>query len=162
MKSTFAIPWIFCSLAVSVFSLSASDARLDRETLRGVKSLYVIVSVPANEGLNGGQIQADVVDRLRFAGINVTDLNRSALLLPCLFVSANVLKRQDGSWVYEVSVSLNQAVTIAANHSFYMAPTWSLSTLAFASGSAVPEVVESDVNNLAKKFIHAYLDVNRP
>lgn len=152
--------WICSLLSTLVTNVNASDSRLDRETLRGIKRLYVVVSVPPNEGINGGQIQADVVGRVRSAGINVTDLNRAALSLPCLFVSANVLKRQDGSWVYEVSVSLNQAVTIVGNHSSYMAPTWSVSTLAFASGSAVLEFVRSDVNSLADRFIRAYLGVN--
>jgi hypothetical protein len=114
--------------------------------------LYVIVSVPADDGLNGGEIQADVVDRLRSAGINATDLDRSSLLLPCLLVSARV---------YEVSISLNQAVRIVANNGSYMAPTWSVSTLAFASGSGMPEFVRSDANHLADKFISAYLGVNR-
>ena len=162
MKFALAIPWILCFCTTSVFDLNASDTRLDRETLTGVRSLYVIVSVPAEAGLDGGRIQADAVDRLRSAGINVANVNRSTLLLPCLYVSVNVLKRQDGSWVYEVSVSLNQAVTIVANHSSYMAPTWSVSTLAFATGSAVPGFLRSDVNSLADKFIRAYLGVNHP
>jgi hypothetical protein len=162
MKRAFPILRIFCLLVTLAANSNASDTPLDRETLRDVKSLYVIVSVPSNDGLNGSRIHADAVDRLRSAGISVIDLNRSALLLPCLLVSANILKRQDGSWVYEVSVSLNQAVTIVAKHSSYMASTWSVSTLAFASGSDAPGFVRSDVNNLVDKFIRVYLGVNRP
>jgi hypothetical protein len=155
------IPWIIGLLAAFASRLDASDTALDRETLRGVKALYVIVSIPADRGLNGQRIQRDVTERLRSADIKVSDLNPSALVLPCLFVSANVLKRQDDSWVYEVSVALHQAVTVAATKMSYMAPTWSVSTLAFASGSAAPEFVGSDINDLTDKFIAAYFAVNR-
>jgi hypothetical protein len=150
-----------CFCAASVFNLNASDTRLDRETLTGVKSLYVIVAVPVNDGLDGGQIQADMVDRLRSAGINVTGLNRAAPLMPCLFASINVLKRQDGSRVYEASVSLNQAVGIVASNGSYMAPTWPVNTLGLATDSNVPRFIRSDVNDLADKFIRAYWGVNR-
>lgn len=142
--------------------INASDTALDRETLRGVKTLYVIVSAPADSGLDGAQIQRDAVQRLRSAGIRVTDISPSALLLPSLLVSATILRRQDGLWVYEVSVSLNQAVTIVSTNGRYMAPTWSLSTLAVATASAAPRFVGTDIRDLTDKFIHAYLEVDHP
>jgi hypothetical protein len=142
-------------------ALSASDTALDRETLRGLKSIYVVVSVPSNEALQGDRIQADVADRLRLAGIAVRDLNLETLSLPCLFVSATLLKRPDGLVAYAISVSLNQAVTVIATNRSYMAPTWSANTLAVASGSDTQRFVRSDVVDLADKFISAYRSVNR-
>jgi hypothetical protein len=87
-------------------------------------------------------------------------VNRTTLLRPCLFVNANILKRPDGSVVYEGSVSLNQEVTIVSNSRSYMAPTRSASTLAFAAASEVSKFVHSDINSLADRFIRAYLEVN--
>lgn len=138
--------------------LSASDSRLDRETLRGISQLYIIVSVQTKDGLNGNQIEADIDRRLRAAGIKVAG---AAPRLPCLFVSVNVLKHKDGTWIYEASVSLNQAVTITANNGLYMASTWSSSILAFASSSDGPGLVRTDIETLAEKFIGAYSSVNR-
>jgi len=145
-------------ISLSANPLGASDSRLDRETLKGINQLYIIVSVQTKDGLNGNQIEADIDRRLRAAGIKVAG---AAPRLPCLFVSVNVLKHKDGSWIYEASASLNQAVTIAANNGIYMASTWSASILAFASSSDGPGLVRADIETLAEKFIGAYLSVNR-
>jgi hypothetical protein len=147
---------LFISLLAG--SLSGSDSRLDRETLKGISQLYVIISVQTKDGLNGSQIEMDLDRRLRAAGIKIVG---SDAHLPCLFVSANVLRHKDGSWIYEVSISLNQAVTIVANNGNYMASTWSTSMLAFASNSDAPGFVRSDIETLTEKFIAAYLSVNR-
>lgn len=159
MKSASTLLWISCLLA-SITNVKASDTELDRETLKSVKTVYVLVALPTGTGLAGEQIQTDVTGSLRAAGINVSELNRPALSLPCVFVSVNLLKRQDGSWVYEVSLSLNQAVMIVASGHPYMAPTWSASTLAFVPGSTAPEFVETDIEDLTNKFIHAFLAVH--
>jgi hypothetical protein len=143
-------------------ALRASDTRLDRETLRGLTALYVVVSNPAGAALDGSRIQAKVVERLRSAGIRVVDADPSTILLPSLFVNISILTRKDESWIYEVSLSLNQAVTIAATHASYMAPTWSVTTLATAGGPGAAGFVRTDVNELTEKFIRAYLAVNRP
>jgi hypothetical protein len=151
-----AVGVLFISLLAG--SLSGSDSKLDRETLKGIDPLYIIVSVQTKDGLNGSQIEMDLDRHMRAAGIKVV---RSDPHLPCLFVSANVLRHKDGSWIYEVSVSLNQAVTIAANNGPYMASTWSTSILASASSRDAPGFVRTDIETLTAKFIGAYLSVNR-
>ena len=155
---------IFCAallLAGQVSWLGASDTALDRETLRSVKTLYVLVSLPGNSGLDGSQIQRDVSQRLRAGGVSLTDVKVSTIALPCLLVSVNLLKRQDGSLVYEVSVSLNQEVTVKSTNASYMAATWSVSTLAVAKGSGMARYVEADIRGLAVKFVNAYESANR-
>ena len=153
MKTAFGVLLI----SLSACYMSASDSRLDRETMKGINQLYVIVSVQTKDGLNGSQIEADIDRRLRGAGIRVVGTTPR---LPCLFVSVSVLKHKDGSWIYEASVSLNQSVTIAANNSPYMASTWSTSILAFASGSDAPRLVRTDIETLTEQFVGAYISVN--
>jgi hypothetical protein len=142
-------------------SLPASDSKLDRDTLRGLKAMYVIVAIEAHSGLSGPQIQADVVNRLRAAGIQIAEVNGTGELgRPCLFVTVNILKRHDGSWFYEASVALNQAVTIAASGASYMAGTWSVSALSVAMRSEGPESARMDIDTLTDKFVRAYLAAN--
>jgi hypothetical protein len=159
-KIQLALVLILCFLVAPGAHLRGSDSSLDRETFRSVKALYVVVSVPADGSLHGEQIRGDIVELLRSADVKVIDADRSSLALPCLFVSTNILKRQDGSWIYEVSVSVNQEVTIISTKRSYMASTWSVTTLATAASSAAPGFIRSDISNLAEKFVHAYRSVN--
>src|SRR5258706_8465254 len=88
-----------------------SDSQSDKETLKGIKSLNVVVeNLDASEisdGLTVSQIQTDVELRLRKAGLVVTaDQTANGVFL---VINANLLKVTDlPMYAFNIEVSLMQ------------------------------------------------------
>jgi len=62
-------------LALCCLPVLASDSAMDRETLRGLKAIKVVVDRPSpdleHEGLTRDQLQSDIEEQLQKAGITV-------------------------------------------------------------------------------------------
>jgi hypothetical protein len=155
-------------IAVLAFALIcgnayAGDTEPERNSLKGLKAIYVLVE-PLNkdiikDGLNSDIIEADVLLRLRLAGIRILSRNEffKELGFPYLYINADALKLQRGGYVYNIDVAVMQAVILERFFVRLQAQTWSREDL-----GATPrlDTIRDSVNILVAQFIHAYLSVN--
>jgi hypothetical protein len=130
MKAALTAPLFLCFLSVCSSSARA-DEKKDRETLRGITGIVVLVadfgSDAKSDGLTSEQVQTDTELRLRKAGVRVLTLpdvvNTRAFIL---FVHPTFLKdKSDDLYAVECQVSLDQYVTVAANGVGTSVSTWS-------------------------------------
>jgi hypothetical protein len=136
-----------------------SDLPFDRATLVGIKSIRVIIedlTPESPEGLTKSQLQTDVELKLRLAGAKVPD---SPSPHPYLYVRVNSMT-SGVNYVYAITVSLEQPVTVLATNTLYPASTWSVDTIAIAGRSVALEKIRSNVADSVDKFLNAYLSVN--
>lgn len=147
------------SLLAASTNLSADDGKLERDTLRNITAVHVVIEEIASDALRDGlakeQIQTDVELRLRKAGVAVVD---SAV--PMLYVNANVIKGKNGVYGYSCEIRLEQPVTVLSNQAFTMAPTWSTGGTGLVAISIMPMVVRNDIGDYVDQFINAYLSVH--
>ncbi|HTX13707.1 MAG TPA: hypothetical protein VMD77_00320 [Candidatus Baltobacteraceae bacterium] len=140
--------------------VGASDSPPNRESLRGLKGVAVLIEDIdphiAAEGLTRDTIQNDVELRLREAGISIltgpTD--------PYLYVRVSVQERVD-IWFYVIEVSLKQAVTLYRNPEISLdGSTWSVMGYGSVGKDMGVNEVRDNVKDEADRFANAYLSVN--
>ncbi|HXG18801.1 MAG TPA: hypothetical protein VNN62_06985 [Methylomirabilota bacterium] len=149
-------------------SLRASAEMPDRakETLRDLPGVTVVIeplqAAAEHDGLTQHQLQIDVEQQLRTAGIRVLthDEWRQTPGSPYLYVNVAALKKNYGLYAYSIEVCLNQVVTLLRNqHIQEFAETWEtreVGTVGQDRLSTVRESVAAHVNT----FIRDYRAVN--
>src|SRR5215470_2939077 len=125
-------------LLISVAAMGfASDDKTDRASLRGIKALCLVVEVTdqgqgAGNGPNQEQLQSDVRDRLRWAGIPLDKDSTTCLYLnvrPLPAMGKN--NKPVGLYAIDFKLEFMQAVTLARDPTIRAyASTWSLANLA--------------------------------
>jgi len=140
--------------------LLADDDTTSRQSLKGIKSIAVVIgpldSDELTEGLTVDQLQTDVELRLRKAGVSVVTSGPTVVLL----VDTNFLKNANtGLYAYYCEVKVLQLVT-APNATSLVAPTWSKSILIMVGSANLSSSVRGRVGDLVDKFLNAYLSVN--
>lgn len=157
---------VLCALSLSAI-LNAADDKTDRETLRGIKSVCVVVEISNSAdgrktGLTSQSLQAVVEGRIR-----QTDLELDKDAKQCLYLNVRPLQAlgQKGKPVglYAISFSLEFMQTVAltrqpAIKSF--AATWSTGNLATVSVEDVRADARQIAVDLADRFLEAYRSVN--
>jgi len=144
----------------------ASDSELDRDTLKGIKGVFVLVEIDeeiVKNHLTEGMIMTDVELKLRLAGIAIPSkeewLKESGS--PYLYVGLNAAKIGQLGYSYKVHVGLRQqvflrrAVILIFDSPF--AETWSVGALGFAKEM---QGIRDGTKNMVDMFINAYLSVN--
>lgn len=155
-----------CSLAAAVLLLTglsirlASDSPRQRETLKGLKGIAVLVEdlTPDAErdGITKSQLQTDVELRLRQSGILVTQTASEYL-----YVNVNALKsRETTGYVYSVQLDFMQPVAILRTGQRASAGTWDVGTVGLVPVARASQVVRETVRDRVDEFINAYLSVN--
>ncbi len=154
--------YLLCAPAAS---LAASEDKIDRETLRGITSVSVVVesleSDAVRDGLTVDQIQTDVELRLRKARIGVRD--SGATHTPFLYINAHLIKGSGPTarlYVFDCQVALVQPVRVVSNGVLAVAPTWSAEITGGIGASEMSRAIRADIGDLVDKFINAYLTVN--
>jgi hypothetical protein len=131
------------------------DVLYCKESLKGIKSIGVLVSTQGDDVINKSDIQTDVELKLRMAGIKVVDLNAASAeksAPDALFYISISLQRleQLGKFFKSVpynfllSFSLRQSVTVTRNpDSSCMSPTWMYNFY----GTGVKDVVANAIKD---------------
>lgn len=150
-------------LVASAGTSRADDKNYDRDTLRGITSVPVLIEQldpdAISHGLTSDQLQTDVELRLRKAGLPVPNTLGSGSRL---YVDVSLMKtgELDGLYVVYCEVSFHQAAFVVSNNVYTMVPTWSSSDIGFATGDRLAPSVRSRIADLVDKFLNAYLSVN--
>jgi hypothetical protein len=145
----------------------ADDGDFARATLRGLQGVYVLIEdlPPESEraGLTTQQLQTDVEERLRHAGIPVLTKDQAFRVqgAPYLYVYVHLLPHPLGLMVYSILVEVNQRASLDRNGLSASVSTWSVQRLGTV-GSRHLAAVRNDVRNQIDHFIHVYRSVNPP
>ena len=129
-------------------------------TLRGVNIVEVVIEaidpVAEQDGLTRSQLQTDVEERLRRAGITV-----GPTLTGHLYVNVDTVKGEHGqAYAYNVSVQYVQQVVLPRDPKApIFAPTWDTGGVGLISTNRLREV-RQDVANYVDQFIKAHLEQN--
>jgi hypothetical protein len=159
-------------LAITNVSAQSEEAR-ERETLRGLTGVYVIVDSlkgdVVRDGLTLGQLQTDVEVRLRKAGIRVLTLeevreseNKPALVISVVAIKSDPLSKllESNRYSFSISLELKQAAHLKRMPATtFMVTTWSDRALGFATADNT-RVIREGVGDYVDKFINSYLTVN--
>ena len=157
---------ILLSLAVIA---SASDDRTDRATLKGIKSLCVVVEVAdqAHSKLGKEELQTEIEGKLKQAGIAI-DKNGTA----CLYLNVRVLqaigrqairRKEKPIPLYAVDVRLEFLQTVALTRDAALktyAPTWSTANMATVATDDLGKTAQEITTSLVDQFVTAYKSVN--
>lgn len=163
----FMITMVFVLLSPTAFG-HATDGQSERETLRGVKALSVIVYDLDYEfeeyGLTQEKIQKDLEAKLRTAGIKVLSKEesmkvREAPLLGLMIGALRAFTAKDTEFYYiSTVIKLRQNVYLERmpKNKVPGIATWSNTRF----GINFAHNIRSEVDDAIDKFITAYLSVN--
>ena len=156
--------WTIVGLLLAFASNStAGDTGLNRDTLRGITSVPVLIQLDpdaSSHGLTSDQLQTDVELRLRKAGLPVPNALGSG---PYLYVEVGLMKgtgELNGAYVVYYEVSFFQPAFVIPTSVTSVVPTWSYSRLGVVGGDNLATTSRSTIADLVDKFINAYLSVN--
>jgi hypothetical protein len=166
---TLAASLMLCAAA----ALSASDEKLDRATLAGVKSVCTVVEIlgaPEGFTISKNSLEFEIQGRLTAAGIPV-DRNATT----CLYLKIQQLpaigrtglpigrgsSKQVGLYAVAFDLQFLQTVTLGRDPSAKAyAPTWSVSNLATVPTQELSATVRQAAVDLVDQFIKAYASAN--
>jgi hypothetical protein len=162
MRPSVLMSCAFVALGMAAFLLSTAvyPATVDDETLKGISSVKVFVEgvdpTDKSRGLTGKQLQADVVSRLRRAGIAV-----SADVTEYLYVNVNTLRSRQRLTSFSVVVMVRQPAYLIRDPSLTApaAITWWKGTDGIIVAANLSGVREA-VGDLVDQFISAYRKQN--
>lgn len=132
----------------------------DKETLRGIKGINVLIEHIAPEaerfGLTEGKLQTDVELKLRMAGIEVSQIEP----YPFLYVNINT-SHGSGIFAYNITVSVDQLVSLERNPNLkFFATTWNEGMLGSTWERYLEIRVRNTIKDLIDEFLNDYLAVN--
>jgi len=145
----------------------ADTKELERETLKGLRGVGVVVEDPgayaSSAGLTISMLRSDVEPRLRQAGIAVlSEAERDSTPgWPYLYVAVTVgpLPARLSGHLYSVEVQLHQQVTLVRAPTVKTrAVTWNTSSIGVAESPS--ETIRRSLRDRVDQFINAYRDVN--
>ena len=160
----FAIPL----LVVIAPSVAKAQERVGKETLRGLKGVYVLANMTKaddeQQGLRQNQLQTDVELRLRKAGIYVaTETERSNSNFGTLYIGVAIKQiRGFPMYSYLITVELNQPVSLVRNPSMkILAATYAVGDILGTVGADHLVDVRHSVSDAVDTFINDYLAMNQ-
>jgi len=145
----------------------ADDGDFARATLRGLQGVSVLIEdLPpesARAGLTTQQLQTEVEEQLRHAGIPVLTKEQAFRLQGAryVYVYVHLVPHPIGLTVYTILVEVNQRASLDLNGSSASVSTWSTQRLGTV-GSRHLATVRHDVRGQIDHFIHVYRSVNPP
>jgi hypothetical protein len=147
-------------LLVCVRTHAAGDSALDRATLRGIKTVGVVVDridpELGKEGFDAETFQTRVEMRLRNAGIEVVPNAPEFLALRLLHVRGG-----RGPFAVCLAVGLYQPVTLVRDAKVRTATqTWEAETVLMAPPKMVYSASLDSLDELVDRFIEAWRSVN--
>jgi hypothetical protein len=143
-----------------LLSRGAGDAPLDRATLRGVKSVNIVLDPldPALEqqGIAPGALASRIEARLTAANVAVDPAAAEFLGLRITSVRAN-----KGPFALSLSIGLYQPVVLVRDAKIRTATeTWGVETVVMADAKLLQKACNETVDDLVDRFVAAYRSVN--
>lgn len=148
-------------LTVLCFTLGgASDAPLDRATLRGIQAVNVVIdpipSEVASEGATDDTLRTRLEQRLRDAGVKVDNSSNEFVAFRLRSVKAN-----RGPFAIAASIAVYQPVTLVRDKNLRtVTQTWEVETVLLADAKQVNRACLDSIDELAGRFVSAYQAVN--
>ena len=138
----------------------ASDAALDRATMRGLKAVSVVIDPVApeiqREGVTADALQTRLEERLRAAGVQVDAAAIEFVGLRLISVRAG-----RGPFAISASIGVYQPVTLVRDRNVKTATqTWEVNTVLLADTKLVYRGCMDSTDELADRFVTAYRSVN--
>ncbi|HEY1340348.1 MAG TPA: hypothetical protein VGF59_22710 [Bryobacteraceae bacterium] len=147
-------------LAVAGCVHAAGDAALDRETLRGITAVNVVIDrldpVLEREGLNVSTLQDRIEQRLQRAGIHM-DQNAKE------FVGLRITQVRDRRGPYAVCIMIGvyQPVELTRDRKLHTATqTWEVESVLMADPKQLNQATQDTLDDLAGRFVTAFQSVN--
>jgi len=140
-----------------------ADSAIERNTLKGMTGVQVLVEELSpeaeNAGLTTGQLHADVERQLQQSGIAVV---APATLAPDLYVNVNVIRVSAlPLYAYDIHVGVNQTATVLLNGVVTVgAETWSTSIIGVVGTDHFATAVRQQLRGRIDAFITAFRLVN--
>jgi hypothetical protein len=161
---------LMVGFAIPVIAFDSKETQL---TLTGLQGVYVIVEeLQSNiiryekyllkSGLSKEQIQQDVEQQLRKAGIRVLTPDEWTKTpgKPLLYVNINTYEHEKYWLAYDISINLHQLVSMESNPKIRtLASTWSMNVTGIANIGTLT-VIRNNILYLVDRFIGAYKAVN--
>jgi hypothetical protein len=145
----------------------ADDGDFARATLRGLQGVSLLLEdihpAMAQAGLTMQQLQTDIEQQLRHAGIPVLPKDHTFRVpgAPYLYVYVHLLPHPVGLTVYNILVEVNQRASLDLNGASAYVSTWSVQRLG-TIGRRHLAAIRNDVRGQVDHFIHVYRSVNPP
>ncbi len=164
-KGKFVILITIAVLILTPPSVKAEYSTDAGETLRGIKSVLVVVKIFHQEaqehGFTNDTIQKDVVSLLERAGIEVIPLKKFPTLDPYLFIEVKTVCNGLDFFAYSLLVAFKQLVYLGINPDLsFDAITWSKMVAGTAREKELGKTVRSSVKDSMDIFLNDYLSVN--
>jgi hypothetical protein len=154
--------WRACVLAFAFATTlgGAGNAALDRATLRGIKSVNVVIDAVApeieKEGATTDSLRMRMEERLREAGIPIDTSSTVFVALRLTSVRAG-----RGPFAIAATIGLYQPVTLVRDKNLRTATqTWEVETVVLADAKQVYRACMDSVDELMGHFVAAYRSVN--
>lgn len=147
-------------LAIPVVTCGAGDAELDRATLRGLKSVSVVIDridpqLP-KEGVSPDALQERLSSRLTAAGIPVDPAVNEFVGIQVAAVRGN-----RGPYALSITIGLYQPVILARDPKIRTSTkTWEVETILMADPKVLREASMDGVDDLAARFVAAWRSVH--
>ncbi len=147
--------------------LPAGDSLEERETLRGLKGIYVLIGLDLtiqDAGITTGMLRPDIETRLKRANIRVlpsAELLQNKMREPILIVNFSGTIRLGDVFVYKLELLMHQRARLERDQSIapVVVPTWSVNRVgSLRAGGA--DKLRGEVDDVVNDFIKAYRSVN--
>jgi hypothetical protein len=146
--------------AVPSMVQSAGDAVLDRATLRGLKTVNIVIDKLdpelGKEGITPGVLQSRLMTKMQAAGIPV---NTAASEFVALRITS--VRGGRGPYGLSITIAVYQPVVLARDAKARTATqTWEVETILMAEPKQLFRAAMESVDELADRFVTAYRSVN--
>ena len=158
---------VFLLVLGSFLRLAAADTPIDRESLRDLDGVRVVVEEPPavlkTKGLSQDDLQKDVESRLRNAKINVLNSGEFPVGDPFLHVRVTTTLENSGLIAYAVELDFRQTVFLRRNPAvtFNRAQTWKADEhMGLTKSARLAEAIHSALSEELIQFVTAFFSVN--
>ena len=156
-----------CLLVLLCLPLAAADTPIDRESLRDLDGVRVVVEEPPaalkREGLSKDALQKSIESGLRASGINVLNSGEFPVGDPFLHLRVTTTAENSGTIAYEVELDFRQTVFLRRNPvvTFNRAQTWNADeNMGIVRSPLLTDAVQSALSAQLSQFVAAFRSVN--
>jgi hypothetical protein len=157
MRTTTDIAMALILLFAAVGPASAQD----RDTLKGLRAVDVLIERPAEEaerdGLTAVALRVDVESQLREGGLEVSTDAPDTFYIN---VNAHRTNPAETRYMYNIEVRVSQPVRLLRTDAVALASTWSRAILGTTVMRVLSDSVRQDLRDLVATFLGDYLAVN--
>lgn len=170
-RTLFVLAVLFAALMMCSVVTADAQQRFtadQKQSLLGINAFLLIVEFEESsveiDGLNRAELEIEIAQRLRRAGIRLMNEVEWSRVpgVPFLYVYLNTVRSELGFYSYRAEVRFKQEVSPVRNNSITsIATTWETGSLGFIGVNRV-EALKPEVLALVDQFLMDYRQINRP